>query len=46
VPCGINDKEVTSLQKELGQRVDLAAVEEILKGKIADLFGMKLDVTK
>ena len=46
VPCGINDKEVTSLQKELGQRVDLAAVEEILKGKIADLFGMKLDGIK
>ena len=45
VPCGIDDKEVTSLQKELGQAVDLAAVEEILKNKIADLFGMKLDLT-
>lgn len=45
VPCGIDDKEVTSLQKELGQTVDLVAVEEILKNKIADLFGMKLDLT-
>ena len=45
VPCGIDDKEVTSLQKELGQAVDLSAVEEILKNKIADLFGMKLELS-
>ena len=46
VPCGIDDKEVTSLQKELGKAVDLGSVEEILKNKIADLFGMDLDMTK
>ncbi len=45
VPCGIDDKEVTSLQKELGQAVDLAEVEEILKSKIAVLFGMKLELS-
>jgi len=45
VPCGIDDKEVTSLQKELGQAVDLSAVEEVLKNKIADLFGMKLELS-
>jgi len=44
VPCGINDKEVTSLQKELGREVDLKVVEEILKEKIADMFGMNLEV--
>ena len=44
VPCGINDKEVTSLQKELGREVDLKVVEEILKDKIAGMFGMKLEV--
>jgi len=44
VPCGINDKEVTSLQKELGSEVDLKVVEEILKEKIADMFGMNLEV--
>ena len=43
VPCGIDDKEVTSLQKELGRKVDFEAVEEILKNKIAVLFGMKLE---
>ena len=44
VPCGINDKEVTSMQKELGSEVDLKAVEEILKDKIAGMFGMNLEV--
>lgn len=44
VPCGIDDKEVTSLQKELGRTVDLSAVEEILKNKIAGLFGMNLEL--
>ena len=44
VPCGINDKEVTSLQKELGSEVDLKVVEEILKEKIASMFGMNLEV--
>ncbi|HEX6890797.1 MAG TPA: lipoyl(octanoyl) transferase LipB [Chryseolinea sp.] len=44
VPCGINDKAVTSLQKELGSPLNLNAVEEILKNKIADLFGMNLEV--
>jgi lipoyl(octanoyl) transferase len=44
VPCGINDKEVTSLQKELGIAVDLKVVEEILKDKIAGMFGMNLEV--
>ena len=44
VPCGINDKEVTSLQKELGSQVDLKVVEEILKEKIAGMFGMNLEV--
>ena len=45
VPCGIDDKEVTSLEKELGKAVDLGGVEEVLKTKIADLFGMKLELT-
>jgi len=45
VPCGIDDKQVTSLQKELGNAVDLSAVEEVLKNKIVDLFGMKLELS-
>ncbi len=39
VPCGITDKQVTSLAKELGHEVPLAEVEEKLKHHLAALFG-------
>lgn len=42
VPCGIDDKAVTSLDQELGYKPDMAEVEEKLKGHIAGLFGMEL----
>lgn len=42
VPCGIQDKAVTSLEKELGQPVDIRKVEAILKGHLARLFEMNL----
>ena len=42
VPCGIEDKAVTSLQQELGKEQDIAEVREILKKKIAHLFEMEL----
>jgi lipoyl(octanoyl) transferase len=42
VPCGISDKAVTSLEKELGTKVDMNQVKTILKQKIADQFGMEL----
>jgi lipoyl(octanoyl) transferase len=42
VPCGINDKAVTSLEKELGKKVDINEVEGILKQKIVAQFGMEL----
>jgi lipoyl(octanoyl) transferase len=40
VPCGIDDKDVTSVQRELGRKVDEEEVKAILKGHIAQLFGM------
>lgn len=40
VPCGIDDKEVTSLEKELGDRQDMNAVKLVLKNNIVSLFGM------
>ena len=40
VPCGINDKAVTSMSQELGQEVDIAAVKKNLKEKIREQFGM------
>lgn len=42
VPCGIDDKEVTSMQKELGHKVDITEVKEILKHHISVLFNMEL----
>ena len=44
IPCGIADKAVTSLDKELGQTVDMNQVKDILKKKIAGLFRMELVV--
>ena len=42
VPCGITDKAVTSLDKELGRSVDMKEVKMILKEKLAHLFRMEL----
>lgn len=42
VPCGIDDKAVTSMEFELGKKQDMKAVEEILKTKLAHLFEMEL----
>ncbi len=42
VPCGISDKAVTSIQKELGNAADFKKVEHILKEKISNLFEMDL----
>lgn len=42
VPCGIDDKAVTSLEKELGRKQNIEEVATRLKGHIANLFEMKL----
>lgn len=41
VPCGIDDKAVTSMQKELDKEVDMEEVEEKLKDHIGHLFEME-----
>lgn len=38
VPCGISDKAVTSMEKELGEPVDMEAVKKKLKHHFAELF--------
>lgn len=45
VPCGIDDKAVTSLKNELGETQDMVKVKTILRDKIATLFGMALEPT-
>lgn len=39
VPCGIDDKAVTSMQQELGHEVDMSAVKAALKKHLAVGFG-------
>jgi lipoyl(octanoyl) transferase len=41
IPCGIQEKSVTSLEKELGSKQDTLAVGEVLKEKIREQFGME-----
>ena len=42
VPCGIDDKGVTSLQKELGRNIDMTMVKNQMKQHLSTLFGMEL----
>ncbi len=42
IPCGIDDKAVTSMEKELGQKIDVQDVTEKLKIHLGDLFGWQL----
>ena len=42
VPCGIDDKAVTSLHLELGRQVDVQEVKEKVKKHLAALFEMNL----
>ncbi|MFK7755470.1 MAG: lipoyl(octanoyl) transferase LipB [Flavobacteriales bacterium] len=43
IPCGIDDKQVTSMQKELGVKVDFEEVMVKLKMHLAKLFGFQYD---
>lgn len=42
VPCGIQDKEVTSLKKEIGAQIDIGEVQKILIEYIEEIFEMKI----
>ena len=42
IPCGIDDKAVTSMADELGQLVDIQAVMQKIKFHLATIFEMKL----
>ncbi len=41
IPCGITDKAVTSLEKELGRKVSLDEVKEKLSRHFCELFGFE-----
>jgi lipoyl(octanoyl) transferase len=42
IPCGIDDKAVTSLQQELGAKQNINEVASILRKNIVELFEMEL----
>ena len=42
VPCGLTDKSVTSMQKELGYEVDEQEVKDILRHEFGVVFGAEI----
>ncbi|NMM49757.1 lipoyl(octanoyl) transferase LipB [Marinigracilibium pacificum] len=42
IPCGIDDKAVTSLDKELGRKVDFEEVKDKVKGYLAEIFEFEM----
>jgi lipoyl(octanoyl) transferase len=42
IPCGITNKQVTSLQKELGYKLEIAEVKERLKKNFEQVFNVEL----
>jgi lipoyl(octanoyl) transferase len=42
IPCGIDDKDVTSMERELGRKLDMSKVKEILRKHISVLFEMDM----
>jgi lipoyl(octanoyl) transferase len=42
IPCGIQNKQVTSMAKELGKEINLQEVEEKIKNHFEDVFGVAL----
>ena len=43
IPCGITDKPVISLEQLVGQKVDLATVQERVAQKFAEVFDIMLE---
>jgi lipoyl(octanoyl) transferase len=42
IPCGIDDKAVTSMEKELGRKLDFEEVKEKLRNHLSELFQWEL----
>jgi lipoyl(octanoyl) transferase len=42
IPCGITDKSVTSMQKELGKEIDMQEVKNKVKSHLIELFEMEI----
>jgi lipoyl(octanoyl) transferase len=42
IPCGIQDKQVTSIEKELGRKIDYEEAKEKVKQNFARVFGVEI----
>jgi len=42
IPCGIQNKQVTSLEKELGEKIDFEKAKEMVKKNFEVVFGVEL----
>ncbi len=42
IPCGINDKKVTSLEKEMGHKIDVDHAKSLIKSNLERVFDLKL----
>jgi lipoyl(octanoyl) transferase len=42
IPCGIQNKQVTSIEAELGRKVDMEEVREKLLGNFEKVFGVRI----
>ncbi|MEO6914523.1 MAG: lipoyl(octanoyl) transferase LipB [Chitinophagaceae bacterium] len=42
IPCGIENKRVSSIEAEVGRPVDMEVTKELLKSAFADVFGVKM----
>jgi lipoyl(octanoyl) transferase len=45
IPCGIQDKAVTSLEKELGRKVDMDEVKDRMKKHFQEVFNVSLEIS-
>lgn len=46
VPCGIDDKAVSSIQKEIGREIEITEVAGKLRTHLAELFEMELTINQ
>ena len=44
IPCGIQDKAVTSMESELGRKLDMKEVSGVLKEKLSTLFNFSYTI--
>lgn len=44
IPCGIKDKQVTSMAKELGQELDFEEVKRVLISKFEEVFDVEINM--